>query len=67
MKQEAKQEDKKKEMELESSKMIKTTINIPEKTWRDFSIEVIREYGGRKKNDVIVDLINEYLKKKEKE
>ena len=41
-------------------RMVKTTINLPEKTWKDFSIKVIREQGGRKKNDVIVELIKKY-------
>ncbi|MGH2638119.1 MAG: hypothetical protein ACRDF4_02365 [Rhabdochlamydiaceae bacterium] len=47
-------------------RMVKTTINLPEKTWKDFSIAVIKDYGGRKKNDVIVDLIKEYLERKPK-
>jgi len=41
--------------------LVKTTINVPERLWRDFSIEVIREHGGRMKNDVIIDLIKNYL------
>jgi len=42
-------------------RLVKTTINVPERLWRDFSIEVIREHGGRMKNDVIIDLIKNYL------
>jgi metal-responsive CopG/Arc/MetJ family transcriptional regulator len=40
---------------------VKTTINIDKKLWQDFSIKVIKEKGGRKKNDVIVELIRKYL------
>lgn len=47
--------------EEKSGRMVKTTINLPEKTWRDFSIKVIREQGGRKKNDVIAELIKKYI------
>ena len=46
--------------------MVKTTIDIPEEMWKKFSIKVIEEYGGRKKNDVIQELIEKYLKEKEK-
>ncbi len=42
--------------------MVKTTIDIPEELWKKFSIKVIEDYGGRKKNDVITDLIKKYLK-----
>jgi metal-responsive CopG/Arc/MetJ family transcriptional regulator len=47
-------------------KMIKTTINLPEDLWKRFAIKVIQEKGGRKKNDVIQQLIEEYLAKKAK-
>lgn len=43
---------------------IKTTINIDEKVWEDFSVIVIRGEGHRKKNEVIERLIKEYVKKK---
>lgn len=43
--------------------MVKTTIDIPENLWRKFSIKVIEKYGGRKKNDVICGLIDNFLKK----
>ncbi len=49
-------------MERENYKTIKTTINIDENLWKKFSIKVIEEYGGRKKNEVIEDLIKKYLK-----
>ena len=41
--------------------MVKTTINVPDNLWKEFSIKVIREEGLRKKNDIIEDLIKEYL------
>ena len=43
-------------------KSVKTTINIDEDLWKKFSIKVIQEKGGRKKNDVIEELIKKYLK-----
>ena len=46
--------------------MVKTTIDIPDEKWKKFSIKVIEEYGGRKKNDVIEELIDKYLKEGEK-
>jgi metal-responsive CopG/Arc/MetJ family transcriptional regulator len=46
--------------------MVKTTINIDDELWKKFSIRVIEEYGGRKKTDVITELIEEYLKKSPK-
>lgn len=45
-------------------KKVKTTIDVPEDLWKRFSIKVIQEYGGRKKNDVIKELLEEYLRKK---
>ena len=44
--------------------MVKTTIDMPDELWKKFSIKVIEEYGGRKKNDVIEELIKKYLKEK---
>ncbi len=44
--------------------MVKTTIDLPDELWKKFSIKVIEEYGGRKKNDVIETLIKKYLKEK---
>ena len=43
---------------------VKTTINMDEDLWKKFSIKVIEEHGGRKKNDVIEELIKKYLKEK---
>ena len=45
-------------------KTVKTTIDMPEQMWKDFSIKVIQKYGGRKKNDVIQELIQKYLAEK---
>ena len=44
--------------------MVKTTINLPDELWKKFSIKVIEDHGGRKKNDVIEELIKKYLKEK---
>jgi metal-responsive CopG/Arc/MetJ family transcriptional regulator len=46
---------------------IKTTINIDAGLWRDFSIQVIKYEGYRKKNDVIEELIREYVEQKRSE
>ena len=44
------------------AKTVKTTINMDEELWKKFSIRVIQEKGGRKKNDVIEELIKKYLR-----
>ncbi|MCP8308164.1 MAG: hypothetical protein H3Z52_05075 [archaeon] len=44
--------------------MVKTTINVDDELWKKFSIKVIEDYGGRKKNDVIEELIRKYLEEK---
>ena len=41
----------------------KTSLVVDEKLWQDFSIVVIRKEGNRKKNDVIVEFIKDYVKK----
>ena len=46
---------------------IKTTINIDEKLWTDFSIAVLKKHGGRKKNDVIEQLLREYIEENSRE
>lgn len=46
--------------------MVKTTVNIDDELWKKFSIAVIEDYGGRKKTDVVTDLIEEYLAEREK-
>ncbi len=45
-------------------KSVKTTINIDEELWKKFSIKVIQEKGGRKKNEIIEELIKQYVKDK---
>lgn len=45
----------------QQQKTVKTTIDMPEETWKKFSIKVIQKHGGRKKNDVILELIQRYL------
>jgi metal-responsive CopG/Arc/MetJ family transcriptional regulator len=42
-------------------KKVKTTIDIPENLWKKFSIKVIEKHGGRKKNDVIQELLQKYI------
>ena len=50
---------------MSKPKTIKTTINIDEDLWKRFSILVIQEKGYRKKNEVIEELIKEYVDRKE--
>ncbi len=40
---------------------VKTTINVDEELWKKFSIKVIEEKGLRKKNEVIEDLIRQFI------
>lgn len=42
--------------------MVKTTIDIEETIWRDFTIKVIKKYGGRKNNLILTGLIKEFNK-----
>lgn len=42
--------------------MVKTTIEIDENLWKKFSMLVIRKRGYRKKNEVIEQLIRDYVK-----
>jgi metal-responsive CopG/Arc/MetJ family transcriptional regulator len=41
--------------------MVKTTIDLEDELWKKFSIKVIQDYGGRKKNDIIQALISEFV------
>ena len=43
---------------------IKTTISIERELWKKFSILVIEEKGYRKKNEIIEQLIRDYIKGK---
>jgi metal-responsive CopG/Arc/MetJ family transcriptional regulator len=49
-----------------TDRKVKTTIDMPEDLWKQFSIKVIQEHGGRKKNDVIEELVRKYLRESEK-
>jgi metal-responsive CopG/Arc/MetJ family transcriptional regulator len=49
------------------TKKVKTTIDMSEDLWRKFSVRVIEEHGGRKKNEVIEELIKKYLNENRKE
>jgi len=46
-------------------KKTKTTISIDEELWTQFGIIVLKKHGGRKKNDVIEQLIRKYVEKNE--
>lgn len=48
-------------------KKTKTTISIDEQLWTDFSITVLKKHGGRKKNDVIEQLLRKYIEKNSQE
>jgi len=39
---------------------LKTTIDVPPEIWKKFSEKVVRLYGNRKLNDVMVKLIELY-------
>jgi len=43
--------------------LVKTTLEVDDDLWRRFSILVIREKGERRKNEVIVELIREYVER----
>jgi hypothetical protein len=43
--------------------MVKTTIEVDDELWRLFSLIVLRERGERKKNEVIVELIRDYVER----
>jgi len=47
--------------------LVKTTINAPDDLWRRFLAAVIKERGGRKANEVIIELITKYLQDKKKD
>jgi hypothetical protein len=42
--------------------MVKTTIDVDDDRWKRFSIKVIEDFGGRKKNDVIEALVEQFLR-----
>ena len=41
--------------------MVKTTIDLTEDMWKQFTVKVVQNEGGRKKNEVIQRLIQKYL------
>ncbi len=43
--------------------MVKTTLEVDDDLWRRFSILVLRERGERKKNEVIAELIKDYVER----
>jgi metal-responsive CopG/Arc/MetJ family transcriptional regulator len=46
-------------------KTVKTTITVDAKLWTQFGVIVLRKHGGRKKTDIVEQLIREYVEKNE--
>jgi len=44
--------------------MVKTTIEVNDDLWRRFSLLVLRERGERKKNEVIVEVLRNYVEQR---
>jgi len=44
--------------------MVKTTIEVDDDLWRRFSLIVLRERGERKKNEVIVEILSNYVEQR---
>ncbi len=44
---------------------VKTTITIDEEVWKRFTVLVIENYGYRKKNQIIENLIKEFIEEHE--
>jgi len=44
--------------------MVKTTIEVDDELWRRFSLLVLREKGERKKNEVIVKILKDYVERR---
>lgn len=44
--------------------MVKTTIEVEDDLWRRFSLIVLRERGDRKKNEVIVEILKDYVEQR---
>jgi predicted transcriptional regulator len=40
---------------------VKTTINLEDELWKEFSIKVIQEFGGRKKTDIFQALAEAFV------
>ena len=45
--------------------MVKTTIEVDDELWKRFSLLVLQERGGRKKNEVIVELLKRYIEERD--
>lgn len=45
--------------------MVKTTIEVDDDLWKRFSLLVLRERGERKKNEVIVELLRNYIEQRD--
>lgn len=43
---------------------IKTTISIDKDLWTRFIVKVVKLHGGRKGNDIIENMIKEYVNQK---
>jgi hypothetical protein len=43
--------------------IVKITINVDDDLWRLFSLIVMREWGREKRNEVIVELIKDYVER----
>ena len=44
--------------------MVKTAIEVDEDVWRRFSLIVLRERGDRRKNEVIVEILGDYVEQR---
>lgn len=44
--------------------MVKTTIEVDDNLWRRFSLLVLRERGERKKNEVILEVLRDYVERR---
>ncbi len=40
---------------------MKTTINLEDELWKQFSVKVIQEFGGRKKTDIFQALAEAFV------
>ena len=44
--------------------MVNTTIEVDDDLWRRFSLLVLRERGERKKNEVILEVLRDYVERR---
>lgn len=52
------------EKHLSGDALVKTTIEVDDDLWRRFSLLVLRERGERKKNEVIANLLKDYVEQR---